>query len=141
MPEAKELQGQCMCGAVRLTASRAGNRVGACHCGMCRRWGDGPFMAVDCGADVVVDGEEYVGIFDSSNWAERGFCRECGTHLFYRLKEVRQHMIPVGLLDEDKSRVFERQVFVDERPDYYCFADKTKELTGAQLFAKYAPPQ
>ncbi len=141
MPEAKELQGQCLCGAVRLTASKAGNHVGSCHCGMCRRWGGGPFMAIACGADVIFDGEGHIGIFDSSKWAERGFCRECGTHLFYRLKEARQHMIPVGLLNEDKSRVFERQVFVDERPDYYCFADKTEELTGAQLFAKYAPPE
>lgn len=141
MAEAKELQGHCLCGAVRLTATKAGNRVGACHCGMCRRWGGGPFMEVDCGADVVIDGEQHISIFDSSKWAERGFCRECGTHLFYRLKEARQHMIPVGLLDEDKSRVFETQVFVDERPDYYRFANKTEELTGAQLFAKYAPPE
>ena len=23
----------------------------------------------------------------SSAWAERGFCKNCGSHLFYRLKE------------------------------------------------------
>lgn len=96
-------------------------------------------MDIDCGADVDFDGNDSVSVYPSSDWAERGFCRECGTHLFYRLKESRQHMIPVGLFEEDDSRAFELQVFVDERPDYYRFANKTEELTGAEMFAKYAP--
>lgn len=98
-------------------------------------------MDIDCGADVDFDGKDCVSVYPSSDWAERGFCRECGTHLFYRLKESRQHMIPVGLFEEDDSRAFELQVFVDERPDYYRFANKTEELTGAEVFAKYAPAE
>ena len=29
------------------------------------------------------------------------------------------------------------QVFVDERPSYYEFANKTDDMTGAEVFAKY----
>ena len=141
MSEAKKISGKCLCGAVGITANEAGSHVGACHCRSCRRWGGGPFMEVDCGADVVWSGADHVGVYNSSDWAERGFCRECGTHLFYRLKESQQHMVPVGLLDDDAGRTFKTQVFVDERPDYYRFANKTEELTGAELFAKYAPPE
>jgi hypothetical protein len=123
-----------------MTASDAGNSVGACHCKMCRQWGGGPFMEVSCGSDVSIDGEEFVSIYDSSAWAERGFCSKCGTHLFYRLKDSRQHMIPVGLLDDDERLVFESQVFIDSKPGFYEFSNKTQDMTGAELFAKYAPP-
>lgn len=97
-------------------------------------------MEVDCGFDVEWNGTEHIGIYNSSDWAERGFCRECGTHLFYRLKESQQHMVPVGLLDDDASRSFKTQVFIEEKPGFYAFANKTEDLTGAELFAKYAPP-
>jgi len=132
-----ERRGHCICGEVRITAKNASSGVGACHCKMCRRWGGGPFMEIDCGADVEIDGEENISVFDSSDWAERGFCRNCGTHLFYRLKESGQHMIPVGLFEDSESLVFESQVFIDEKPDYYEFTNETKDLTGAEIFALF----
>lgn len=97
-------------------------------------------MEVSCGSDVTIDGEEFVSVYDSSKWAERGFCSQCGTHLFYRLKDGRQHMVPVGLLDDDERLVFENQVFIDSKPGFYEFSNKTQDMTGAELFAKYAPP-
>lgn len=135
--DTSERRGHCICGEVRIKAKNASSSVGACHCKMCRRWGGGPFMEIDCGADVEIDGEENIAVFNSSDWAERGFCRNCGTHLFYRLKESRQHMIPVGLFEDSESLVFESQVFIDEKPDYYEFTNKTKDLTGEELFALF----
>ena len=94
-------------------------------------------MEIDCGTDVEFDGEDYVSVFDSSDWAERGFCRKCGTHLFYRLKESGQHMIPVGVFEDSVGLVFKGQVFIDEKPEYYEFANKTKDFTGAEIFAMF----
>lgn len=137
MSETNERKAKCLCGAIRITAANASNSVGACHCGTCRRWGGGPFMEIDCGTDVSISGEENMSVYDSSPWAERGFCAKCGTHLFYRLKETGQHMIPVGLFDVDESLVFESQVFIDEKPAFYGFANETQDMTGAEIFAKY----
>ena len=97
-------------------------------------------MEVPCGLDVTIDGEEFVSVYDSSAWAERGFCSKCGTHLFYRLKESRQHMVPVGLLEDDEQLIFESQVFINAKPGFYKFSNKTQDMTGAEVFAKYAPP-
>ncbi len=132
-----EIRGHCLCGKVNITAKHASTGVGACHCKTCRRWGGGPFMEIECGADVDIDGESNIAVFDSSEWAERGFCRNCGTHLFYRLKATGQHMIPVGLFNESEKLVFESQVFIDEKPEYYEFTNKTRNLTGAELFALF----
>jgi len=140
MPDVMERRGSCLCRATRITAKGVSKNVGACHCSMCRKWGGGPLMAVDCDTDVSFEGEENITVFNSSNWAERGFCNKCGSHLFYRLKESRQYIIPMGLFDIDKGFVFEHQVFVDEKPSFYSFANATTDMTGAEVFAKYAPP-
>jgi hypothetical protein len=94
-------------------------------------------MAVDCGAEVALNGEENVSIFNSSKWAERGFCGRCGTHLFYRVKGSGQYILPVGLFGDDDGFVFDQQLFIDEKPSYYHFANETDEMTGAEFFAKY----
>lgn len=137
----KERRGKCVCGAISVTAKNAGSSVGACHCGTCRRWGGGPFMEIDCGTEVSFGGGGTVSVYESSDWAERGFCGQCGTHLFYRLKETGQHMVPVGIFDTDDGLIFEQQVFIDEKPPYYRFANDTQDMTGAELFAKYRPPE
>ena len=134
-----EGKGSCLCGAVKITVKKMKNNVDACHCGMCRKWGGGPFMCVDCGSDVTFEGEENISVYDSSDWAERGFCKKCGSHLFYRLKEVNDHQVPVGLFDEQNNYHFELQVYIDQKPSFYDFANKTKEMTEAEVIEKYAP--
>jgi hypothetical protein len=97
-------------------------------------------MAVDCGTEVSFEGGENISVFSSSEWAERGFCSRCGTNLFYRIKGSGQYIMSAGLFDDDKAFVFDNQVFIDEKPSYYSFANKTEDMTGAEVFAKYAPP-
>jgi len=132
-------KGSCLCGAVGFIANFMKDSVEACHCGMCRKWGGGPLLCVEGGADVKFEGAENIGIYDSSEWAERGFCKRCGTHLFYRLKGVNEYQIPVGLLDEQNNLHFDLQVFTDQKPEYYDFTNKTTEMTEAQVIEKYAP--
>ncbi len=132
-----ERHGHCLCGAVRITAKQAASHVGACHCRMCRRWGGGPFLEIDCGTDVRIEGADNVTVYPSSEWAERAFCETCGSNLFYRLKDTGQHMVCAGIFDDagNDSLTFKTQVFIDEKPDYYSFAEDTENLTGAELFA------
>jgi len=139
MSELKEMSGSCLCGSVSLSTPSMKNSMAACHCGMCRKWGGGPFMEVSCGKNVKIDGEEFVKIYDSSEWAERAFCKKCGTHLFYRLKETQEHQIPVGFFADNISPGFDLQVFIDRKPENYSFAEKTKEMTEQQIYEMYAP--
>ena len=141
MTESKRRQGNCLCGAVQLTVDAFEGNMGACHCGMCRKWGGGPLLAVDCGNQVRIDGEEHVSAYDSSDWAQRGFCSRCGTHLFYRLKENNEYIVPIGLFDDGPEITFDSQIFIDEKPEYYAFANQTTYMTGAEVFAKYGSGQ
>lgn len=127
----------CICGAVTLSAD-VGNSVGACHCDLCRRWGGGPLLALDGGNDVVIDGGARLATYPTTDWAERGFCSGCGTHLFIRVNQSGRYIIPAGLFDLDAGLEFDHQIFVDRRPSYYCFANDTRQQTGAEVFAGFS---
>lgn len=133
--------GRCLCGKVGISVAVSADKVGACHCDMCRRWGGGPLLALDCGTDVKFSGEQHVRAFRSSDWASRGFCAECGTHLFYRLSQNGQYIMPVGLFDNADDVVFDHQVCIDSKPAYYSFAEYTHNMTCEEMFAAFAPPQ
>ena len=139
MSDSSILKGGCLCKAVSVSTTKANPHLGACHCNMCRKWGGGAFLAVECGSDVSFSGEENIAIYPSSEWAERGFCKKCGSHLFYKFKQNNQYYIPAGLFDNDEGLVFDNQVFIDEKPEYYSFANETKNLTGAEIAAMFAP--
>jgi hypothetical protein len=140
MSNSNVVKGSCLCKAVSLSTTSMNHHVAACHCNMCRKWGGGALLAVECGSDVSFEGEQNIGIYQSSEWAQRGFCKKCGSHLFYRLKQNNQYYVPVGIFDRDEGLVFKHQVFIDEKPEYYSFANETNNMTGAELFAQFASP-
>lgn len=133
-------KGSCLCGAVSLSTKSMNPHVAACHCGMCRKWGGGALMAVECNSDVSFSGEENIGLYQSSEWAERGFCKKCGSHLFYRFKENQSYFIPAGIFEQEPDFVLTHQVFIDEKPEYYSFVNETKNMTGEEIFAQFVPP-
>ncbi len=141
MSDTRTARGHCLCGKVSVEVAEQSLHIGACHCTMCRRWGGGPWLAVDCGTAITFTGQEHINVYDSSMWAERGFCGRCGTHLFYRQKESEQHIMSAGLFDDNEGWELSHQIFIDEKAHWYDFANETKDLTGAEVFAKYAPPQ
>ncbi len=139
MTDGLKLTGQCMCGAVKFSATAAKPTVGVCHCDMCRRWGSGPFMEVDC-QEVNFEGEDAISTIRSSEWAERGFCSKCGSSLFYRIVESNEYQMSAGLLDDTSELQMSLQVFTDVKPAFYEFSNKTEMMTEAEVLAAYAPP-
>jgi len=131
-PIAKSLQGRCLCGAVTITLDGARPLVDVCHCGMCRRWG-GPFAGV-AGEAFAVDGE--ANVYRSSDWAERAFCGRCGSPLWYRFLPADHYSFLAGLFELPAGFSMWRQIFIDEKPDWYDFAQATPTMTGAEVIAE-----
>lgn len=139
MTETSTEKGSCLCGNVQVTVVNLCHSLSTCHCNMCRKWTGGPLFALDCGVDVEFCGGENISVYNSSDWAERGFCKLCGSSLFYRLKANRQYFMPAGLFDQIDYLSFDQELFIEEKPGYYDFANNTDKLTGERLFAMYAP--
>ena len=140
-PFQPNVHGQCLCGKVKVKAVQLTLMAGACHCQYCQKWSGGPLFTVNCGTEVKLDGACFVSSFNSSDWAERGFCAECGTHLFYRLSQNGQYIMPAGLFDNSDDLVLDHQVCIDSKPGYYSFAEHTHNMTCDEMFAAFAPAQ
>ncbi|WP_136254949.1 GFA family protein [Onishia niordana] len=131
------MKGSCLCGAIEVsTADRS--KIDVCHCRMCRQWGGGPMLAVHCGQDVTFSGTQKASTYQSSDWAERGFCPTCGTHLFYHLLPADEYILPAGLFEELTHFEMNSQIFIDQKPSYYEFGNATPTMTGEQVFAQFS---
>src|SRR5690348_7039322 len=107
------MTGACLCKAVTFTAEGVDSKFSACHCGMCRRWNGGaPYFAVAV-SKVTFTGDDNIGRYDSSQWAERGFCKRCGTHLFYFLRPMQRYLMSMGSFDDTAQFTMSREIFID----------------------------
>lgn len=128
------MTGGCLCGAVTFVAENVETDMEACHCGQCRRWSGSPIMAAGVGR-VEFSGAEHLRRYDSSEWAERGFCRECGANLFYRLKQADKYVLWVGAFDDQAPFRLAGEIYVDDKPPGYAFAGDHPRMTGAEFLA------
>lgn len=111
--------GHCLCGAVRFEVNGPLTDTHACHCGQCRRQ-SGHFVvgASARRADLVLLAGDTLAWFQSSTAARRGFCRDCGSVMFWA-DGGETIGINLGSLDQPTGLRIERHIFVDDKADYY----------------------
>ena len=61
--------------------------------------------------------------YRSSDVAERGFCGNCGSNLFYRPFGKGRVSIYSGSIDGNTGLVIESQIWIEEKGDYYDLPD------------------
>jgi hypothetical protein len=105
---------------------------------MCRRWAGGPLMCT-ASEGVTFTGEDKLKRYDSSSWAQRGFCGDCGTSLFYFLKPTNTYMMVVGAFDEQASFKLVREIFIDRKPAGFAFVGEHERWTEAETFERLTP--
>jgi hypothetical protein len=118
-PRKPIMVGGCQCGAVRYALYSEPTNPHVCHCRMCQK-AFGSYFAPLAGVPLVdfawIKGTP--GIFRSSEVVERGFCRDCGTPLFFRYVDKDRMSISLGSLDDPSRVVPARQYGVESRHDF-----------------------
>jgi hypothetical protein len=122
------MAGGCLCGSVKFTATGVGGDHGVCHCGTCRKWSGGPTMAIHV-EGMEFENEDNVKSYVSSDWAERGFCQNCGTHLFYRLRDGSMTVVWAGAFDKNDGFSLANEIYIDSKPAGYNFAGDHPRMT------------
>jgi len=136
MTQRDRLTARCLCGACTFTATPVTMTASVCHCETCRRWAGGALFSVDCGNTLVpAIGTPAVG-YHSSALMERFSCGRCGAPLF-RVAGGRQYAVMMAF-DDPGAFAFDLQVFTDEKPRNYDFANDTVYLTGPEALAMLA---
>lgn len=113
--------GGCQCGAVRYALAQAPENACICHCRMCQKqFGSffGAFADVPADRFHITRGEP--GWFQSSDEAARGFCRDCGTPLFYRFASGHRIGVSIGSLDRHSEVKPQAQYGVESREPWFA---------------------
>lgn len=131
------ITGKCLCGAVSYSFEAEQSGLDACHCHMCRRWSGGPFLCLGHDGAVTVQGQESITVYKSSEWGERAFCKTCGTALYWHLQDGAHYAFSAGTIEDQSALSLTRQLFIEQKPGYYEFANDTRKVTGEELFAAF----
>ncbi|WP_240608041.1 GFA family protein [Pararhodobacter oceanensis] len=133
--------GGCMCGAVRFSATLTSAEFGACHCEMCRRWTGSALLGITMPmANITWQGAEHIRRMQSSDWAERANCDTCGSALYYHVTlddPMADNLeLCLGALDDASGLSFNREIYIDHKPDSFAYAGERERLTRAQILAQ-----
>lgn len=136
------LSGKCACGAVSYKISAQKSGFEACHCSTCRHWSGGVFLGVQVAPDEIsFEGTDNLSIYKSSEWAERAFCSKCGSSMFFRVTAPGPYSgayhLGAGTLDNYGDLALSGQIYIDDKPKGYSFAEETENLTGAEVEALF----
>jgi hypothetical protein len=112
--------GSCLCGAVAFEVRGALRPVIACHCVQCRKQ-TGTYMSATACADAELTFTRRDGLawYRSSPEAQRGFCRLCGSALFWKADGSRTTSISAGAIDGPSGAPLDGHIFCESAGDYY----------------------
>jgi hypothetical protein len=115
--------GSCMCGALHYQVNGPLRPIIACHCIQCRKSSGHYVAATACPTeDLHIDGDT-LQWYASSSEAERGFCRRCGSNLFWRQIGANSTFIWAGSIDGPSGLHIAQQMFANSKGDYYDLPD------------------
>ncbi|WP_425408349.1 GFA family protein [Hyphococcus sp.] len=117
--------GRCLCGAIEYSFEADRNDVIVCHCSQCRQWSGHLWASVNAPLEglSVTSGKDKLAWFRASGSARRGFCKDCGSALFWHgdRHENRKHRIAIaaGTVDAPTGFYLAEHIFMDDKGDYY----------------------
>jgi len=122
--ESKISTGGCLCGAVRYKVKGPLRNIVNCHCSMCQKL-HGVYGAHSKARklNLTFTKEEGLAWYKTSEIARRGFCKQCGSSLFWEPFEHEAMGILAGSLDGPTGLETMGHIFVSEKTDFYEITD------------------
>ncbi len=124
--------GGCLCGAVRYEVTGPLRDIVNCHCTMCQRLHGnfGPHSKARK-INITITRSRGLAWYKTSDVARRGFCRECGSGLFWEPFELDATGIIAGSVDSPTGLKTIGHIFVAEKSDFYEIADDLPQYEGS----------
>src|SRR5262249_24548393 len=98
----------------------------ACHCTICRKSSGHFYVGAEVlQKDVTITGDDHVTWYDSSERVRRGFCKTCGSQLFFDpvRKTVEWIGIAMGAFETPTDAQTDIPLFVANKGAYYELTD------------------
>ena len=120
----KTRTGSCLCGAVSFTTRGALRGVVYCHCSHCRKQTGHYYAATNVADDeLAIEGSGELNWYAASPEAKRGFCRVCGSALFWKRNGSKVTSVMAGAFDSPSGLAGQTHIFVADKGDYYEIKD------------------
>jgi hypothetical protein len=121
---AEPVSGNCLCGSVRYEVDQFARGVVGCHCEQCRKTSGHYVAATKATHDNLrMISDKTLKWYRSSDIAERGFCSECGSNLFWQPGERATTSIFAGTIDGETGLKMTSQIHCESKGDYYDLPD------------------
>jgi hypothetical protein len=124
-------EGRCLCGAIRYAVSGPLRPVVDCHCERCRRF-TGHYLAATSAlvTDVAIEDPEGRLTWFPVPGAAYGFCRACGSSLFWRADSSPSAIsIAAGTLEPPTGLRTAEAWWVSQASDYFTRPDLPERET------------
>ena len=130
--EAKISTGGCFCGAVRYEIKGPLRGVVNCHCTECSRLnGNFGSHSKALKANITISKDRGLSWYEISKIARRGFCKECGSSLFWEPFDQDATGIIAGSVDAPTGLKTIGHIFVGEKPDFYEITNDIPQFKGS----------
>lgn len=117
-------KGGCLCGAITFEIEGDLAPADACHCSQCRKQSGHYWASTDVPLErIVITGEENVTWYASSEKVRRGFCKICGSFLFWDPIHQPRIAVAMGAIVKPSNIMLGHHIFVSDKGDYYDIAD------------------
>lgn len=141
MTSPPRLTGSCLCESVRFELREPYRPVVVCHCGQCARWTTSAVAVTAVALDHfrITAGEEQVGWYRASDHAARGFCRTCGSALFWKPDSGDRISVSAGALAGPTGLKIGAHIHVADKPDFAEIAEGPPQYPGGSKGAMKMP--
>jgi len=134
MAECPQVEGSCLCGAVRFAVSLPSRFCAHCHCPNCRRAHGAAFVTWAGFREEQVRllaGESLLIRHLTESDATRSFCRQCGSTLFYEgPRWAGEIHVALANLEGPIDREPSAHVYVDDRAAWWHISDALPQYGG-----------
>lgn len=126
--------GSCLCGAVAYAVEGEMKPPVACHCKECRQQSGHHFAASETREDALtLTRDEGLAWFKTSDFASRGFCKFCGSTMFWNRDASPLIHVLAGTLDAPTGLRMGAHMWTSQKGDYYEITDGLRQVEGDEI--------
>jgi len=120
--------GQCLCGKIKYEVTKIEDRMGHCHCSMCRKFHGAAFATLGEAKTENfrwVTGEAQLKSYVAPNGTTRKFCNNCGSSLIFEPAGDAGELIEfsLGTLDSDIELKPDAHIYTEFGANWYETSD------------------
>ncbi|MEE9326217.1 MAG: GFA family protein [Cocleimonas sp.] len=131
----KAYKGQCLCGDIQYQVTKIEERMGHCHCKMCRKFHGAAFATFgEAKAKNFkwVKGEDLLQSYQAKNGSIRQFCQKCGSSMTFKASNDDGKLIEftLGTLDTDLDLQPDAHIFIASKANWFVVCDGLPKYEG-----------